>query len=88
MPNWVKKRTTMACVSVCLLSILMISFFPVSFGVGPYCTVHGPLHQVGSQSDWNAVVACWTDPELSALLLSIACCLFRSMNLQSLILRL
>lgn len=83
MPNWIKTLMLVGCVSICILGVLLISFFPGSFGAGPYCTVHGPLQQIGSISDWRAVVARFVDPDPSALLASASSCPLRSTDLRT-----
>jgi hypothetical protein len=62
-------RPTAAYVTVALVGILAISLFPLEFGTGPYCTVHGPLLQIGSQSEWRMIIALWLNAFLLLLLL-------------------
>jgi len=75
-------RCMVAC--VCAVGILLISFCPAAFGTAPYAVVHGPLQQIGSQSDWRAIVALWTNPELSAQLLPLTSFSLRSTDVQTL----
>ncbi len=83
MPDQYACRWIFACVAVCTLSILVISFCPVPVGTAPYAAVHGPMQQIGSQSDWRAIVARWTDPRVSDLL-TLASCAVRSSDVQTL----
>lgn len=71
MPNWIKTLMLVACVSVCILALLLIAIFPRPFAVGHHhWTVHRPAHHRNvSHSDWRAAIVAWTDPEFSTLLL-------------------
>jgi hypothetical protein len=70
MPNWLKTLMLVACVSVCILAVLLIAIFPRPFAVGHYCTTHRPGHRIVTQSEWRIAVVSWSDPEFSALLLT------------------
>jgi hypothetical protein len=59
-----------ACVSVCILAVLLIAIFPRPFGVGHYCTMHRPAHRIVSHSEWPTAVMALSDPEFSTLRLS------------------
>lgn len=84
MPKQLQYRCMLACVIVCTVGILVISFCPAPFGSAPYSAVHGPLQQIGSPSDLRTVVARWTNPELSTQLLPLTSDPLRSTNLQML----
>lgn len=68
--NWIKTLVLVACVSVCILAVLLIAIFPRPFAAGHHWTLHRPAHHRNvSHSDWRAAVVAWTDPEFSTLLL-------------------
>jgi hypothetical protein len=77
-------RPTATYVTVALLGILAISLFPLEFGTGPYCTVHGPLLQIGSQSEWGMIIAIWLNAVLILLLLHSDSHPYHSRDLQTL----
>jgi len=77
-------RSTATYAGIVLLSILVISVFPLEFGTGPYSTVHGPLSQIGSEAEWRVMIALWLDAALILLLLQSDSRPFRSCNLQTL----
>jgi hypothetical protein len=78
------RRSTLACVYVCLLGVIFVSALPAPFGSAPYCAVHGPMRQLGSPWELSAILALWIDAVLIVLLPHIASCSFRSGDLQTL----
>ena len=77
-------RPTVTYVTIALLGILAISLFPLEFGTGPYCTVHGPLLQIGSQSEWRMIIAIWLNAALIFLLVRSESHRYDSRDLQTL----
>jgi hypothetical protein len=77
-------RSSATYISIALVGILTVFFFPLEFGSGPYCTVHGPLSRIGCESEWRVMIGLGLDAALILLLLDWDSRRFRSSTLQTL----